>query len=400
MGLFSSLLSIGGAALGSVVPGVGTALGASLGGALGGALESSKGSSKATAAQLQALQEARGIEGKAYQDVRDVQSPYLNFGGGATNALSSRLRITPTTTPASNNALSGTASPTAISAGTTTMPASTGSGADSLAPPGSTSPPVTADAGTSAQVTQQPGVGVSANALSGAVAGQTPAAPTSPSTTDPNAGGAPGVDPGTYGATDNPTAPTPYVRPPDFTYSLSDYKASPGYAWQQDQAQKAILSSAGATGALQSGAALKELQDRAQQIAYQDFTGERAFAAGRADNNRQFDYGQSRDARGDYQNNRDYLSNRFDTQTNNLFKASNQGQNAAGTISNAATQYGNQVAGLVTDGGKAQATNALTQGQIGSDLATGLGGIIAGAFPPKAGASANALATLKDPYLY
>lgn len=381
MGFLSKLLPLAGAAIGSVVPGVGTALGASLGGALGGAIDSSKGSKKASKAQLAALEQARAIEGGAYNDVRDVQSPYLGFGGGAVNSLSGRLGITPTALPASNNALTGSPA-----AGTTKTPG--GFAGTSPYPE-----PTAANAGIdtfgaaiapslSAAATAE-GARPQVNALTG----QPPATP---------GAAAGGADPGTYGNATNPTytapeAPAAYTAPSNFTYSLEDYKASPGYQFRQDQARKSILSSAGATGALQSGAALKELYDRGDQIAYQDYGTERAFAAGRSDSDRNFGYGVSRDARGDfvtdrnfgrdvYTDDRNYLSNRFDNQTNNLFKAAGVGQGAADTISNAASRYGDQAAGLVTDAGNVKANNALRQAQIGSDFASNLGGIVAGAF--------------------
>lgn len=362
MGLLKGLLSAGGAVVGGMVGGpAGAKIGASIGGAVGGAVSSSGGSKAATKAQLAALQEARQVGGQAYQDVRDVQSPYLGFGGGAVNALSGRLGIAPTALPATNiaktpgsvNALSGQA---------------TGTGGPS---------PVI-------DMARQPD-----GSFAVAPASTSPAPPVA-GTVSPAGGNAltMGTDPGTYGTTANPTAPTPYAspeRPGAFTFSAADLEKTPGYQWQQDQARKSILASAGATGALQSGAALKELQDRAQQIAYQTFDRERNFAYGvnrdqRTDFNtdRGFDYGLTRDARADYTADRDYLTGRFDNQTNNLFRAAGVGQGAANTVSNAATWYGDQVAGLVQTGGEARAANALTQGQIGSDLSTGLGGLISG----------------------
>lgn len=392
MGLLSSLLSVGGAIAGSFVGQ--PQLGATLGGALGGALSSSGGSSDATAAQLAALQQARDIEKGAYTDVKGYQQPYMDFGGSALNALTGRLGLNPAPAPGQPATIPDSGGTTVRQMGPTPIDTSMYGGGGLGAVAGGASKPgvvggdpqQTVTAPTMIPSAAGPGIATpsAANALTGGPAG---AAATAPGVASP------GVDPGTYGSTANPTwtaptAPAAYTPPPAFTYTASDYKASPAYQWQQDQAQKAILSSAGATGALQSGAALKELQDRAEQIALQDFNNERGFAANQYAGNRQFDYGVSRDARGDfvtdrnfgrntYADDRNYLTDRADTQTSNLFRATGVGQTAANATSAAATRYGDQAAGLVTQGGQVQAQNALTQGNIGSNLATGIGGLLA-----------------------
>lgn len=333
MGLLSSVLSLGGAAIGNAIaPGIGGKIGAAAGGALGGALSSSGGSKKATKAQLEALAEARKIQGQTYEDIKGYQRRYADFGTANVNALTGRLGLpapTPTVLPA-NNALTG----------------------------GATAPPP--------NVVSNPGAEGGVNALTGAAT--TAATPVStmpaPAPTAPTAPAAPGVDPGTYGAPDNPSAPGA------FSYGETDYKESPVLKAALARATDVVQSSAAAQGSLFSGNTLKELSDRAYQIALGDFTQER-----------QFNYGLNRDQRADYQNDRDYLTGRFDTQTNNLFRGTSVGQGAANALTGAATRYGDQVAGLVTEGGQVKANNALTQGQIGSDFATGLGGIIAGAIP-------------------
>ena len=139
---------------------------------------------------------------------------------------------------------------------------------------------------------------------------QTSARPPAPYTPPP-------VQPGTYGTTANPTYAAAggyqipiyampqftqtanYQDPGNFTYGLEDYTASPSYQWQQDQARNAVLASNSATGALRSGAALKSLQDRAQNVALTDFTNERAYNANQFNTDRNFN-------RGVYQDDRDY----------------------------------------------------------------------------------------------
>lgn len=391
-----------------------SSLGAIVSPVIGGAINSSVAAKKAKNAQYAAIAEARDVLGKSQEDVRGYQAPYLGFGGGATNALSSRLGIAPTGMPASSNALTGqptAGAPTSPGFGpgvNNYVPTAPGARADDtfidartgLAPGASAAPgaaPEVVDRAArdaartdGAGGTFQPGLGPSTNALSGQPVG---------------APAAPGVDPGTYGSTANPAytpppayaapeAPAAYTPGARFSYNVEDYENSPILKFQQGQARNSILSSAGATGALKSGAALKELSDRAQGVGYQFFDKERAFEAGRYDTDRDFDYGVSRDVRGDfvqdrsfgrgtyendrnfgrdvYGDDRDYLTNRFDTQTNALFRASNQGQSAANALSNAATNYGGEIAGLVTDRGNVKAKNALTQGQIWNDLGSDL----------------------------
>lgn len=79
--------------------------------------------------------------------------------------------------------------------------------------------------------------------------------------------------------------------------SLQRYEKSPGYNFQQSEAQRATLAGSAATGALRSGAAAKALQDRAQQIANLDYNNWRDYTTGqyntdrsRADQNAQFGY--------------------------------------------------------------------------------------------------------------
>lgn len=398
MGLLKSVLSVGGAALGGAIGGpAGAKIGAALGGAAGGALSSSSGSKKATEAQLAAIREARGIAGQAKDEAIGYQQPYMDFGRGSVNALSGRLGVSmpQAGAPASGNALTmGTSG----AGGTSTAPFAPG--AISFGPENVNYGP-RGPGGSSAEPNWQP---VPGSDVSRAAAppidmvqgpdGTYAAAPTG------------GVDPGTYGTTGNPQAPQPFVSPegpasyeaPDpFSFDVKDLENSPILQAALRRGSQEVQSSAAAGGHLQSGATLKDLQDRAIETSYRFLDNERGFAAGRHDNERNFryglsrdgrsdfvtdrgfDYGLSRDSRGDYQDDRNYLTSRFDTQTNNLFRGVGVGQGAAGVASGAATRYGDQVVGLVTDAGNAKAANALTQGQIGSDFATGVGGIIAGA---------------------
>jgi len=53
--------------------------------------------------------------------------------------------------------------------------------------------------------------------------------------------------------------------------AMAQFQQSPGYQFQMDEGQRAVESSAAAQGLLRSGATLKALQERGQQLANQDF---------------------------------------------------------------------------------------------------------------------------------
>jgi hypothetical protein len=194
--------------------------------------------------------------------------------------------------------------------------------------------------------------------------------------------------------------PTAYTAPDPFSYSLDQFQASPGYQYQVDQAQKATLANAAATGSLQSGAAAKALQNQSQQLAYQDYGNERDFAynqysADRAfgrsnyDSDRNFDYGRYvndqnfgrqtyQDDRnfgyGQFTDQRNYDANRYDQQTANLFGLTQLGQQAGTGVANALLGYGGQSAGLARSTASANAQATTQQGNAMAGIASGLSG--------------------------
>lgn len=112
------------------------------------------------------------------------------------------------------------------------------------------------------------------------------------------------------------TEPT-YTPPPEFSFSADSFKDNEAYKFAQEQGSGRVLASASATGSLKSGAALKALQDRGQQTAYQFYAPERDAAYARYadsrdfgrqtfDADRNFSYGEYRDARGDFNTDRDF----------------------------------------------------------------------------------------------
>ena len=195
----------------------------------------------------------------------------------------------------------------------------------------------------------------------------------------------------TYGDAANPTAPAPYEAPApyqrsEFEFAIDDFTKNPAYQFAMEQGSGQVMANAAATGALRSGAALKALQDRGQKTAYQFFDNERNFAYGKHRDDRDFDYGQyidgrnfgytqSRDGRRDYEDNRNYLTGRYDRETDDLFRYTGMGQNAAGVVTNAALGQGTQGANLSLAGGDSRAGNALQQGSIWSGVAGDLAGL-------------------------
>lgn len=110
-----------------------------------------------------------------------------------------------------------------------------------------------------------------------------------------------GVSPTRTGAyqapsyTDTPAYQTPEMDALDV--SLGKYERAPDYEFQQQEARRGTLAGASATGSLRSGAAAKALQDRAQQVAYGDYTNWRNYSTGqyntdrsRMDQNAQYGY--------------------------------------------------------------------------------------------------------------
>lgn len=206
---------------------------------------------------------------------------------------------------------------------------------------------------------------------------------------------------------------TPAYEAPDvgnLDVSLGSYEKAPDYEFQQTEARRGTLAGASATGSLRSGAAAKALQDRAQQIAYGDYTNWRNYTTGqyntdrsRADQNAQFGYNalvsnnRFKDTAGidasqygfnalTQQNNQtnQYQQQAFNTDrafaadqkqlgTNNLFTLAGNGVSAtagnnaaiAGTANNSSNALFSNAA---TQGNAALATAGQTQGVIGQGV--------------------------------
>jgi len=347
-----------------------------LGSAVIGGVVSSSAASKAAKSSQQATDQATALAREQYQQTRADNEPFRQAGSAAINPLMAQL---------------------GISAGGTT---------------GSSPAPAAPTQDWAAYIAANPDVAAAVNAPNSGYAGDTPearaadqyarygqgegrvvptvAAPVAAQPTTATTSTNPFlVDPTTGGVnTLRPTADPreTYTRPdtPAFSYGLDEYKASPGYQYRQDEARKSILSSAGATGALQSGAALKELYDRGDQIAYQDFGNERAFAydqygadRARTDQNFAADRAYGTDiyntdrTYGDslYNLDRGYATDTYNNRTNNLFNLTSLGA----STNNANASAGNTATGLQTN---ALFSNAATQGNAALTQANSFNNIL------------------------
>jgi hypothetical protein len=327
--------------------------------AVAGAAITSGATKKASDASTHAADAATAVQKQIYDQQRADQQRFMQLGYAGANALTNRLRL-PTQGVNSNGG----------------MPAYGDNGM----------PPAPGSQARTSVIGAQGMGGYGANALTQPAGG----GPASTTYTDdfvpkggaqvnygeqpqtaPMAGGAgPAVDPGTYGSTANPVyndpgpyqAPAAYQAPDPFSFSVDDFTKNPAFQFAMSQGSGQVLANAGATGALHSGAALKRLQDRGQQTAYQFYAPERDFAYKQYGDNRNFGYGRYVDDRnfgrasydtdrafnlGQYDDTRNYLTNRFDQGTNDLFRVTGIGTGAAGASGAAGQNFANAQTGIV-----------------------------------------------------
>lgn len=221
--------------------------------------------------------------------------------------------------------------------------------------------PGTATTGTPATVGQTP-----ADAALSAAIGASPERPTQPQTPD-------------FGS-----APT------QASY-FSNFQADPGYQWNLNNALRAANANYGARGLLQSDAAAKGIMAQAQGLAeqtYQDWFNRQNTLYSEAtnqfntDRNTNFNiFNTNRNVLNtNYQNDlsqwnnsRDYATNRYDNTANNLFRVASLGTGAAGSVAGANTNYANAASGIYGNQGNNAANAALangsTQAQLGGTLA-------------------------------
>jgi hypothetical protein len=193
----------------------------------------------------------------------------------------------------------------------------------------------------------------------------------------------PGTPAGTFGNTENPTyEATTYTPPPAFSFDIESFKDNPAYKFALEQGSGQVMANASATGALQSGAALKALQDRGQKTAYNFYAPERDFAFRAYTDSRDFGrstYENDRNfGRATYESDRNYLTGRYDRSTDDMFRMTGIGQNALNATSNALVGAGNATATGLENIGNAQAGGHLQQGNIWGGVVGDVTGALAG----------------------
>ena len=168
---------------------------------------------------------------------------------------------------------------------------------------------------------------------------------------------------------------------PTYTAPTFNFQQQPGYQFQLQQGQNAALSSAAGRGAGLSGATLKALSTYGTGVANQSYgqdydqymqgrqqgANEYNTQLGQFNQNRQFGAGQQQQQ---YENANQQQMQRYGQAAN----LSGIGQQAAGTLGQMATGYGNNLAGLYGQAGNAQAAGTMGTmqglGQIGSGLSS------------------------------
>ena len=172
---------------------------------------------------------------------------------------------------------------------------------------------------------------------------------------------------GTFGNTADPT----WQTPDPFSFDINSFTSNPAYQFALEQGSGQVMANASATGALNSGAALKRLQDRGQQTAYNFYAPEREFAYNQWLNDYKL-------GRANYESDRGYLTDRYDRATDDLMRYAQMGQNALTGTANAYLGEGNTTASALGNIGDARSGNALAQGDIWSGVAGDVTGVLKG----------------------
>jgi hypothetical protein len=233
-----------------------------------------------------------------------------------------------------------------------------------------------------------------------------PAAPVTTLPAPADTGGAPAgysdpTAPGGYmiGARPDPgPAPAAYAGPsraaPSLDLSLDSFRASPDYEFQVREMEKGLGNLMSARGGIYSGQRMKAALDRSRSLAdaeYEGWAGRQMSRYGldlaQWNTDRAFDYGQSRDARGDfvqdrgrsdglYADDRAYTTGRYDTRNNTLLNLAGFGASASNANANAAQTFAqqtgaNNMAAATARGDAAiNGANAWNQG-LGNLMTTG-----------------------------
>ena len=347
------------------------AAGIQAGGSLLGGLLQSGSANKAADRQAAAEQAAQQARERAAQKTQQLQAPGVAAYGAGLNALTGRLGL-PTQGVAPTQTKGGAFDPSAYLAANPDVAAEF----SRLSPNnlknnlGVSTPEQFAQwhYNQYGQYEGRPG------SPSEVVQAQAPAAeqPAAPTTTEANA------LTGSFGNTADPT----WTAPDPFTFNINDFVDNPAYKFALEQGTGQVLASKAATGALNSGAALKELQDRGQKTAYGFYDQERDAAYDQWLNGYKL-------KRADYESDRGYLTDRYDRGTDDLFRYTGIGQNALNTTTNSINGLGAAEAEGLKNVGEYGAGNALAQGNIWSGIAGDLAGLGAGLITGNGSGSKN-----------
>lgn len=193
----------------------------------------------------------------------------------------------------------------------------------------------------------------------------------------------------------------------------SKFTTSPGYQFRLNEGNRNLNASYGAKGLLKSGGAIKGFTDYNQGMASSEFdkwfqqglqrlNSDRGqfnadrqanfniFNTNRQNTNANFDtdrqvgltqFNNDRSvANNNFESDRGYAANRDDTATNNLFRLTAGGSNAAGSVGAASTNNANAVSNIYGNQADAVSANAFNQGQANAQTVGAIGGLAANIF--------------------
>lgn len=176
---------------------------------------------------------------------------------------------------------------------------------------------------------------------------------------------------------------TPEYKDPGFNF---DFKADPGYAFRQQEQQKAIERSAAAGGGLFSGATLSDLALRSGQMASDEYGNAYNRARSGYESDRSFGYGINRDAVGDAMSDRNFAYGNFmDAQSrkrqsmqdrfSRLSTLAGIGEAGTSRVGTAATTFGQQAGDNTLGAGNARAASLVGGYNSQRDTLMGLGNL-------------------------
>jgi hypothetical protein len=198
---------------------------------------------------------------------------------------------------------------------------------------------------------------------------------------------------------------------PDMASFFSNFEADPGAAYRRSEALNGVNAASAVRGKLRSGDAAKALATLAsnlgaqeynnwfnrQQTKFQDAQGAYQYGQGRADTNYGNDraYGTSlwqntRDFNnGNFNEDRGFAANRYDTNNANLFNLTDVGTRAAANVSGAGTNYANNAANIYGNSADSTANTAYNRAAANAYGANGVANAAGNLFANWGGSSST-----------